>query len=244
MGTTPDYTARSGLVLMLCPNEATAWRNKLHHPYARVEVVGSPKVERWAALRSTDRIVSDLPTVGLAWHWESDLHPCARWAFPHWQRAIAELAAKSDEGRGYRFLGHGHPRAWPKLRAFYHRHGIESTSSATEVIQRADVVAFDSTSFGWEAAACGIPVVLMDAPWFQTGGQEFGLRFWQHADCGPRVRTGACGEFHESVTGLLAGDDFAAQRTRAIHQIYPITTGSVALCAEVIRQTLEGLGPP
>lgn len=276
--TTPDYAHSCGLELLLAPNEATAHRNRLHHPHARIEVVGSAKVEAWSALRAASRVdaasetfpdfsrrsagslpykdykdgttsveVADprgssqqeattdrIPVVAFAWHWESPLHPCARSAFRHWVDALHRLARIPDAERGYRIVGHGHPRFAPTLKALYRRVGVEWWD-AEQVIGSADVLVADNTSFMWECAAVGIPLVLLDAPWFDTNGEEWGLRFWEASDCGERIGTGSADELHAAIVRTLVQDPQAQRRAEVIKQVYPIIGGALEASLAAIR---------
>lgn len=272
--TTPDFKHSCRLVLLLAPNEAVAHRTRLHHPHARVEVVGSARVEVLAVARlrsligtyppgssresanisdgavtvgSPSRVVAEVrqrssgsrpPVAAFAWHWASPLHPCARTAFPHWQQAVTELAAMTDDARGFTMLGHGHPRMESLLRKFYARVGIR-WATAAEVIEQADVLGFDSTSFGFECAAVGIPVVLLDAPWFDTGGEEYGLRFWECADAGLRIGSGSTADLHAAITRTLIADPCKERSAEVVAQTYPIVGGATEASVAAIRSLLS-----
>lgn len=171
-----------------------------------------------------------LPAVAFAWHWDCDLVPESRWAFPYWHAALTELAAVPEQERGYRMLGHGHPRAWRQLSSAYKRMGVESVQDPESIVRQANVVVFDSTSFGWEAAAVGIPVVLLDAPWYRREVEQ-GLRFWEHADIGLRVGSGTAGELHEAIVRTLTEDPYAERRAEVAHEIFGPLDGHAAVRA-------------
>lgn len=236
--TTPDYAHSCGLALMLCPNERVAHRNRLHHPHARIEVVGSAKVESWKALRvSRSLIANTVPVVAFAWHWSPvGLTPEATSAFPHWRHALSDLAGIPDSG--FRILGHGHPKAWRKFKRFYDSAGIDSEPDGRRVIESADVVVFDTTSFGFESAAAGIPVVVLDAPWYRTA---HGFRFFDCADVGVRCGSGKVGELRDAIELTLSDDPAAGRRAEVVAETYPLVDGSAAASVGALRNLFGNL---
>lgn len=229
-GTSPDLVHNCGLDLLLAPNERVRWRNELHHHHARSVVVGSAKVERYAALR-VSRVESRVPVVAFCWHWNAPgPTAAARWAWPVWRDAVAELASVNH---GLHLIGSGHPKAWRHLSHWYRRCGIETVPDLEDVIRRADVVVADNTSAMWEAAACGIPVVILDAPWYAdaTGEPRFGVG----KDAGVRVGSGTAAELHGAVTITLAADPCADARRDAVSAIYGDVRGSLERSLAAIR---------
>jgi CDP-glycerol glycerophosphotransferase (TagB/SpsB family) len=77
----------------------------------------------------------------------------------------------------YTVIGHGHPRAMADLAPWYRRAGIEVVADFADVCRRADLLAFDNSSVGFEFASTGRPVVLLD-PYHYRRGVHHGLRFW------------------------------------------------------------------
>lgn len=224
-GTTPDYDHTCPMLSIACPNERTAYRNRLHHPHATVAVTGTPKLDAWVNRRFPD---NDPPVVAFAWHWPNRwIAPESNWAFPHWADAVAELAARPESDRGYRIVGHGHPRAYTHLVGFYRRARIPYVATLEKVWEVADVVVFDNTSAGWESAAVGIPVVMLDAPTYRRD-VDHGLRFWEWADAGLRCGTGTADELHDAVTRTLRDDPAAPVRAAAVADLYPCNDGGSA----------------
>ena len=151
--------------LFLHPNETSAARDRAAYPDARVEVVGCPKLDTLPA-----REPGPGPVIAVAFHWDGAM-PELRWAWPRFRHAIVRLAAR------YTVIGHGHPRAMADLAPWYRRAGIEVVPDFADVCRRADLLVFDNSSVGFEFAATGRPVVLLD-PYHYRRGVHHGLRFW------------------------------------------------------------------
>lgn len=264
-GTTPCWDDPSKLVLLLAPNEVVAERNRMHHPRAVSVAVGSARVDRLRKIReetrdsievgthitgretfdapgrTTDRT---LPTVAFTTHWSpkgDGLPPESRSAWTHWKAAVAQLAAIGDVNRGYRMLGTAHPRAYPEVRRTYHRAGIPHTPDFDNVIREADVLVADNSSAMWEAAACGVRLVLLDCPLYRKH-VEHGLRFWSAADAGLRVGSGRADELHAAILTTLADDPCAARREEVAFEVYGVADGMAAQrSAEAIRSVLHAI---
>lgn len=222
-GTTPDFGHSCRMLAIACPNERTAYRNRLHHPHAAVEIVGTPKLD--GPCRQP-RPGNDEPVVAFVWHWANRwICPESNWAYPHWADALATLTEMPD--RGYRIVGHGHPRAINTLRGAYRRMGVACVDRLEDVWSVADVVVFDNTSAGWESAAVGCPVVLLDQPAYRRD-VEHGLRFWEWADAGVRCGSGTAAELHEAITETLRGDPARRTRLAAVDDLYPMLDGNAA----------------
>lgn len=236
----PDLSHTCGLRLILCPSEEVAGRNRLYHAHATAAVVGSAKVERYAHIRAGRPERDGLPVVAFAWHWPStkQLTDESRWAFPHWQAALAELAAMGDDARGYRLLGHGHPKAWPTLRNFYRGVRVRSTDDPEEVIRRADVLVADNTSMMFEAAAVNIPVVMLDAPWYDLAAPH-GLRWGFAADIGLHAGSGTAGELHATIVETLTADPQRERRAEISGRVYERIDGATAASVAAISDLLS-----
>lgn len=169
-----------------------------------------------------------LPVVAFAWHWPAP-GPTqeAFWAFPFWRDAIAELAAIPETERGYRLLGHGHPRAWHQLASAYKRIEVMPVQDPEQIVRQANILVFDSTSFGFEAAAVGIPVVLLDAPHYRVEVRH-GLRWWDAADAGLRIGSGTAVELHEAIVKTLTDDPCASRRAEVAHDVFGPLDGRAA----------------
>lgn len=167
---------RDNIGLFLCPGERVAQRNRAAYPDARVEVVGPACLDRWTRARQANSEGAP-PTIAVAFHWDG-ARVCqeARWALPHyWPLSdLTDWAAR----HGIRILGHGHPRAEGKLRRLWMTLGVP-WATYEQVMTEADVLIVDNSSLGFEAAAVGIPVVWLNAPWYRRDVSH-GLRFWNY----------------------------------------------------------------
>jgi hypothetical protein len=222
-----------GLAALLAPNGPVGWRNELHHPHAVTTVVGSAKVERYAAIRAAAPRDTGRPTVAFVWHWNSPLCPAARWAFPHWAEAVAAFPADRFD-----VIGHGHPRAWRALASFYRSAGIPAVPDPEDVIRRADVVVADNTSFAFECAAVGIPVVWLDAPWYPTG-VDWGPRFGAFDDIGLHAAGGTVGALVDVVAATLADDPCGARRGDVGPALYAGPAGSTDRSVAAVRAAVH-----
>lgn len=210
---------RADVSLFLMPNHYSAdlWRRA--YPGARVEVVGCPKLDT-LPVRQISPLEQE-PVVAVAFHWDCRLVPETRSAYTAFRWALPELA------RRWQVIGHGHPRAiegTPDLRREYAKLGIELVPDFEDVCRRADVLAFDNTSAGFEFAATGRPVVVMNAPMYRRDVHH-GLRFWDAASIGPNV-------WHPDA--LMAAVELAltdppevrAAREAALDIVYPVRSGA------------------
>jgi hypothetical protein len=233
----PGYAGGPGrgrVGLFLCPNEQVAEKNGRVYPQARVEVVGSPRVE-WLQRRRADAVVTsrepgDRPAVAFSFHFDCAFWPEARWAFPYYRDTLTSLIPLLKER--YEVLGHGHPRAWPVLEKFWERIGVEPVREFTEICERADLYICDNSSTIFEAAAVGIPVILLNQPAYRKN-IEIGLRFWEHADIGPQVDDP--GDLADTISDvLLEMDRWEAPRSRMVSNVYSVLDGSAHRAAAII----------
>lgn len=191
---------REAVSLFLCPSERVALLNRGRYPAARVEVVGSPRLDRW---HEQPREVRSPPTVCLSFHWAADFPvPEGRPAWPHWVKHLPWLA-----GRIPGLLGHGHPRAIDRYRRRYETAGIEVVTDFEDVLERADVYAVDISSTGFEAAAAGLSVVWLGAPWYDPQSGH-GLRW------GPEA--GMVGSFCDDPADLPGITEARSEGSRSV----------------------------
>ena len=175
----PSYSGgpnRGRVVLFLTLNAGTAAREQGAYPGVPVEIIGSPRVDELAKIangRGPQTPASEPPVVAFCWHAHMKICPETRATYPFWWHAVRRL---HTEG-AYRVLGHGHPREWRKLRSWYETAGIETVEAFSDVVAQADLVCVDNSSTGPEAAACGLPVLWLDAPQYRRQ-VEHGGRFW------------------------------------------------------------------
>jgi hypothetical protein len=95
------------------------------------------------------------------------------------------------------------------------------------------VLVFDNTSVGYEFAATGRPVVVLDPPWYRPSVAH-GLRFWDAANVGIRVADPAA--LPEAVERALAGD--TAGREQALSIAYAYRHGAAQRAADTITAWL------
>lgn len=178
----PSYAGgldREDTELFLCPNEYSAALWASAYPAARVEIVGSPRLDDLPAREPDGRV-----TVALSWHWPvpASLSPEAGTALGHYIRAFPDLA------REFNVIGHAHPKSdWPRrVATYYRRAGIPFVADFADVCRQADVYVCDNSSTLFEFAATGRPVVVLNAPQFRRNVKHGG-RFWDWADVGIQV---------------------------------------------------------
>jgi hypothetical protein len=211
---------RRQVKLFLVPNLTVAERDRAMYPDAEAAIVGCPRLDGIADLRPTARIEPGV--LGLTWHWDCYLCPEARSAWPAWKLMVRRIA----EVWPGPVLGHAHPRLWPVVRSHYEARGIEPIAGADEFLCSADVVAFDNTSLGYEAAALGIPTVVLNAPWYRREISH-GLRFW---DLLPGPELDPAGDGTEdaetlSMAAMLATRPHWREHSEQVaEQVYPLLT--------------------
>jgi hypothetical protein len=217
----PGGKDNEGVGLFLVPGEHPAGRWRAAYPAARVEVVGCPRLDDLPR-----RVPDGRTTICATFHWRTGALPEARHAFAFYGLAAAGLSHE------FAMIGHGHPRA-TRLPRFWAKVGIEYVPDFDEVCRRADVLIFDNTSAGYEFAATGRPVVVVNAPYYRKD-VDFGLRFWTAADVGIQVDHPA--DLAPAVRRALElrPEDVAA-RERALDIVYAYRTGAALRSADVIR---------
>jgi hypothetical protein len=170
----PGYPGGKGherVGLFLQPNEHAAARWRREYPRARVEVVGSPKLDHLPVRHPPGE-----PVIAFAFHFDLYLCPETRSALP-WFKPAIELVTRTRP-----VVGHGHPRR-TDLGMIYERAGVTFIPSFMDVCRVADVLVADNTSILYEFASTGRPVVVLDAPVYRRDVRH-GLRFWDAAHVG------------------------------------------------------------
>lgn len=178
-GVDPHYSGgynRGSVVLFICPNEIVAERNREKYPVPSV-VVGSPRVEWLRKIADSAKDVSggkgdSRLRVVVSFHWDNRTWPNTTSALPYFEPRFSEWASLN-------IRGHAHPRIADRARKAFARAGIEFISDFADVVRWADVYACDNSSTMFEAAACGLDVVALDAPWFVP---DDSFRFGKYAD--------------------------------------------------------------
>lgn len=180
----PHYSGgqnRSRVGLFLCPNQRVFDANEAHYP-GRSVVIGSPRLEYLSEVVSLKRRRDGGPLrVAVSFHWNCTIHPQTRTALHNYHPNFPSWAADSR----IEVVGHSHPRIKALAERFFYSSGIEYMAEFEDVLAWADVYAVDNSSTLFEAAALGLPVVVLDAPHYTP--EETGFRFWKYADIGPRI---------------------------------------------------------
>jgi CDP-glycerol glycerophosphotransferase (TagB/SpsB family) len=117
--------------------------------------------------------------VVVSFNWNNDLTPETSTAFPHFRRAVKELANSKE----IQLVGHSHPRGRHDLQYFYERMNVRFIQDFDDVMDEADLYVVDNSSTLYEFAATGKPVVALNAPWYRRDVHH-GLRFWECVDVG------------------------------------------------------------
>lgn len=231
MGSYPGGDDNDDVGLFLVPNHhaATRWRER--YPAAQVEVVGSPILDELPRRNLVDYPTA--PVVGLAFHWDFRQIPEARSAFAWTMGMFRPLA------REFTVIGHGHPRR-KDLAGRYRQGRIEHVPSRRELFERADLLVFDNSSIGFEFAATGRPVVVLDPPYYRRNVSH-GLRFWDAADVG--IRADAPRELPDAIRRALADPPEArTRREAALELVYPLRTGAAQRAVDAIVSWLASTG--
>lgn len=181
--TDPHYSGGAGresVALFVCPSEEVLARNL--DRYDAAGVVANPRVEYLKQLRIGETIRRQLGSgdgrlrVVVSFHWDNRTWDHTRSALPYYYPYLSEMT-------GVELRGHAHPRIAERAKQYYSKAGIPYIETFDEVVQWADVYACDNSSTIFEAKAVGIPVVLLDAPWFSP--LPGSLRFDRFAHIGP-----------------------------------------------------------
>lgn len=218
---------REDTELFLVPNEyaANLWREA--YPDARVEVIGSPRLDTLPARRIDP--IAPAPTIAISFHWPAFVAPESDTALGHYLAALPDLANR------FHLIGHAHPKGdWPQRMArLYRRAGIEFVPDFDEVCRRADLYVCDNSSTIFEFASTGRPVVLLNSPYYRRDVHH-GLRFWSAAHVGLQVDQPR--DLVPTIARTLedSGDLFAA-REDALSIVYAYRTGAAERAARAIE---------
>lgn len=225
--------ARRPASLFLSPNAHAAGRDAAAYPRARTAVVGCPKLD---TLPERSALGSGKPVVAVSFHWDATACAETRSGWKDFRSAIAGLTTR------YTVLGHGHPRIIDELAIEYQRLGIEVVRDFTDVVRRAHVYVNEGSSTTFEAAAAGIPVVVLNPREFRSTVIH-GL-FFDWGTCrnvGPNVRSRGNWDWKLSATVAAAIDvaledapERQAARERALDIVYAYRSGAAQRAAEAI----------
>jgi len=203
--------------LFLMPNEYSANLWWTAYPSARVEVVGSPRLDSLPQREGEPGRV-----VAFSLHWRCNVAPET---YPAGEFASA-LPALS---RRFTVLGHGHPRGIGDLMPYYQRLGIELVPDFEEICRRADVFVADNSSAMYEFAATGRPVVALNSQNWRRHVHH-GLRFW---DAVPGEQVDDPADLIDAVERALGDPDWLrAVREHALGIVYPYRSGAAQRAAQ------------
>lgn len=203
----PSYSGgamRDRVVLFICPNETVAGRNQARYPTIPVAIVGCPRLDAYYPI--PPRIPHDPLVVAFAFHADYSIAPETRSAFRQFHTAIPLV-----RDAGYHVIGHAHPRLYRRVAPVYAKYGVDHTEDPDEVLGRADCLVVDNSSFGFEAAAVGVPIVWMSPTFYRREVKQW-PRFWDALVLGPEA-TRAEGVL-AAVTEALAPVSLDVQSTR------------------------------
>lgn len=224
-GTDPHYAggvSRETVDLFICPSQRVLDLNLDRYPRAR-GIVANPRLEWLAQERKRALHPHGHPLrVVVSFHWDNRTWKATTSALTWYSERFATY-------KGFELRGHAHPRIADRARKYYERAGIEFIPSFAEVVRWADVYACDNSSTIFEAWALGIPVVLLDAPWFPSG--DGSMRFDRYADIGPHATRD---DFCE--VALSANDKRVIYDETRIAEVFGKITGSTQLAAATIQE--------
>lgn len=169
---------RDNVILHICPSRRDAELNWATS-HAQVVAAGPCKLDPWISGNRTRRVDG---SIAVSFHADAHVCPESQSAFPHYRDELVRLTRACR----FKFLGHAHPRAINSMSKFWSALSVPFAPSFDRVLDHARVYVCDTSSTLYEAAATGIPVVVLDAPWYRRD-VEHGLRFWEYADVGIRI---------------------------------------------------------
>jgi hypothetical protein len=220
--------------LFLHPGPHPASRDRERYPKARVEIVGSPRLDSLPA-----RVPDGRPTVAFSFHWDTAIAKETRSGFIFYRDHLAELAAEARATGRFDVIGHGHPRIIDRLAPWYERKGIEIVREFDDVCRRADLYVVDNSSTLYEFAATGRPVLVLNTPMYRRD-VEHGLRFWDAAHVGENIDEPY--DIKAAVPRHLANPDlWTARREDALARVYAYRTGAAKRAAKVLTDWTRSL---
>jgi hypothetical protein len=214
-----SHPARDACELFLVPGVTPAEKLRNTHPDTPVVEIGCPKLD---SFHGFERRRNDIPKVAISFHWDCRVVNETRWAWPTFRNYIAKLVNRPE----YEIIGHGHPRAMAHLRPWWQRLEVPVIEDFNQVLKNADVYVIDNSSSMFEAAAVGIPVVVLNAPLYRKN-VDHGLRFWDVATIGEQVNNPAM--LHNAIMrALKQSDEQKAETERCLDIVYTYRDGDSA----------------
>jgi hypothetical protein len=204
-----------GRKLLLSPGHELAERHLAAHPHIPVAVIGCPALDEYSGVTWPREA---RPRVCIGGHWDCQVLPETRSAWPWVKEALIDLA--KDER--WELCGTWHPHEnstglAAEKRAFFEAHGIRVMSTWETVLEEADCFVADNTSALYEFAATGRPVVVMSPPGYR-GTANHGMRFWSHI---PGLQVWAASDLSSTIAAALQdGPKARALRKKAVKYVY------------------------
>lgn len=221
------------VVLFCSPNRYAADANTATYPDTPQVIVGCPKLDRYAEQKF---IMPDHPTVAFSFHWDSQVAPETRSAWPHFNRYFSNINNLSRRrSLKWDMIGHGHPRYFDYLKKQWLRYNIPAVQHFNDVINLADIYVCDNSSTLYEWAALGRPVIVLNAPWYRRDVQQ-GLRFW---DLIPGVQVDEPVFIDDAIRSVIDKDTFKDKRKEITEIVYPNLWCAADKAAEAIVQYLS-----
>lgn len=201
--------------LHIVPRQELADLEIARYPRARAVAVGAPKLDAW---QKVPKPQNPEPVVAVTFHWpaytktvDGIMVPETGNAWKDWRDTIERLAKRRP------VLGHSHPRFARDLRGWWESIGVEWVPNAQDLLSRADILALDNSSIGYEWSACDRPTVwLRGAEWSDT---KHGLRFGEELP-GPELEAGASVEQLDATISYAMADAWSDVRRRVSERVY------------------------
>jgi hypothetical protein len=199
---------------------------------APVHIIGIPKLDKWAGEFYKIHEIPENPTIALSFHHSNYASiPEAQNAWDYYLPILPELSKR------YHVIGTGHPLEMEIFSETYRTLGVEVVESFDEVMERADILCFDSTSSGYEFLVTGKPVVVLNCPKFRRD-QNFGIRFWDYSNIGPNVNK------PEDIFGAIELAYYQPNlkaRAKAVNDLIPNIGNSTELAVKAIEEFLASI---
>jgi hypothetical protein len=208
-----DVLADIAKTTVLAPNDFIADRYRTEGIAATV--VGTPKLDGYLALPRGE-------AVAVGFHWTTAVYSRV---MADYEVPLRELAKQVE------VIGHGHPRAWRRLRPYWEALGIEPVEDFREVVMRSGVWVCDHSSTLYEYAALDRPVVMLKG----MGHRPFtstGLRYTVHEGIGPEA--GPKDMVATVLEAIQAPESYREPRRMMTMELFPYLGSSVRRVLEVL----------
>lgn len=232
------YPGGGGLdhvALFICPSQRVAEAWHATYPNAQTAVVGCPALDRYFAPGFQEERKDGPVTVAVTCHWRYDLIPEGRPALPYYIERIADLGQRLWQS--FNLVGHGHPRIQSETRRWWETIGCDFEPDPDVILSTADLLICDSSSLAYEAAAVGVPVLSLNAPFYRRE-VEHGLRFWSAV---PGLQCDEPDDLDRLVhLALTDPPEASALRHQAAQYAYAVLDGHAADRAADAILTIQG----